>query len=107
MLQRPTRSLRRCNPLFCRAVSIQDFARRAHHNLGDMGIDAALHRTRRPPPLSEISQIWKLRVVFNIKANDYRLITLVQYRDGVLMIRFFGSPVEHDQEYDAINAQAV
>ncbi len=46
-------------------------------------------------------------MVFNIKANDYRLITLVQYRDGVLMIRFFGSPVEHDQEYDAINAQAV
>lgn len=31
------------------------------------------------------------RVAFNIKANDYRLIALVQYVDGVLMIRFFGS----------------
>jgi mRNA interferase HigB len=31
------------------------------------------------------------RVVFNIKANDYRLVAMVQYRDGVLMIRFFGS----------------
>jgi len=26
------------------------------------------------------------RVAFNIKANDYRLIALVQYVDGVLMI---------------------
>jgi mRNA interferase HigB len=29
------------------------------------------------------------RVVFNIKGNDCRLIALVQYADGVLMIRFF------------------
>lgn len=40
------------------------------------------------------------RVVFNIKADDYRLIALVQYVDGVLMIRFFGS---HDG-YDGIDA---
>lgn len=31
------------------------------------------------------------RVVFNIKGNDYRLITVGQYVHGVLMIRFFGS----------------
>jgi mRNA interferase HigB len=43
------------------------------------------------------------RVVFNVKANDYRLIALVQYVDGVLMIRFFGS---HD-EYDGIDAETV
>ena len=43
------------------------------------------------------------RVVFNIKANDYRLISLVQYQAGVLMIRFFGS----HQEYDQIDAEAV
>jgi mRNA interferase HigB len=43
------------------------------------------------------------RVVFNIKANDYRLVTLVQYRAGVLMIRFFGS----HQEYDAVDAETV
>ena len=43
------------------------------------------------------------RVVFNIKANDYRLIALVQYADGVLMIRFFGS----HEEYDGIDAETV
>ena len=43
------------------------------------------------------------RVVFNIKANDYRLIALAQYVDGVLMIRFFGS----HEEYDGINAETV
>jgi mRNA interferase HigB len=43
------------------------------------------------------------RVVFNIKANDYRLIALVQYENGVMMIRFFGS----QEEYDKIDAETV
>jgi mRNA interferase HigB len=43
------------------------------------------------------------RVVFNIKANDYRLVAVVQYQAGVLMIRFFGS----HQEYDQIDAESV
>jgi len=43
------------------------------------------------------------RVVFNIKANDYRLIALVQYAAGVLMIRFFGS----HEEYAKIDAESV
>ena len=43
------------------------------------------------------------RVVFNIKANDYRLVALVQYRAGIVMIRFFGTHAE----YDEIDAQIV
>lgn len=43
------------------------------------------------------------RVVFNIKANDYRLITLVNYQAGILMVRFFGS----HEEYDKIDAETV
>jgi len=43
------------------------------------------------------------RVVFDIKANDFRLIALVQYVDGILMIRFFGS----HEEYDGIHAETV
>jgi mRNA interferase HigB len=43
------------------------------------------------------------RVVFNIKANDYRLIALVEYKNGVVMIRFLGS----HEEYDKINAETV
>jgi mRNA interferase HigB len=43
------------------------------------------------------------RVVFNIKANDYRLVALVQYQAGVLMIRFFGS----HEEYDAVDVESV
>ena len=43
------------------------------------------------------------RVVFNIKANDFRLVALVQYVDGILMIRFFGS----HEEYDGIDAETV
>ena len=43
------------------------------------------------------------RVVFNIKANDYRLITLVQYQGGVVMIRFCGS----HEEYDKVDAETV
>jgi mRNA interferase HigB len=43
------------------------------------------------------------RVVFNIKANDFRLIALIQYIEGIVMIRFFGS---HD-DYDGVNAETV
>jgi len=43
------------------------------------------------------------RVVFNIKANDYRLVAVVQYREGILFIRFFGS----HEEYDKINAETI
>jgi mRNA interferase HigB len=43
------------------------------------------------------------RVVFNIKANDYRLVAVVQYEAGVLMIRFFGS----HEDYDKINAETI
>lgn len=43
------------------------------------------------------------RVVFNIKGNDYRLVAVVEYRAGVLAIRFFGSHAE----YDAIDAQSI
>ena len=43
------------------------------------------------------------RVVFNIKANDYRLIAVVQYENGMMMIRFFGS----HEEYDEVDAETV
>jgi mRNA interferase HigB len=41
--------------------------------------------------------------VFDIKANDFRLIVMVQYANGVLMIRFFGS----HKDYDRIDAETV
>jgi mRNA interferase HigB len=43
------------------------------------------------------------RVVFNIKGNDYRLVASLQYRAGVLAIRFFGN----HGEYDEIDAETV
>ena len=43
------------------------------------------------------------RVVFNIKANDFRLIGAMDYRTGIVMIRFFGSHAEYDQ----INTETV
>lgn len=38
-----------------------------------------------------------LKVVFNIKGNDYRLNAQVQYQAGVLVIRFFGTHAESDK----------
>jgi mRNA interferase HigB len=43
------------------------------------------------------------RAVFNIKSNDFRLIVMVRYANGVLMIRFFGS----HEDYDRIDAETV
>jgi mRNA interferase HigB len=43
------------------------------------------------------------RVVFNIKGNDYRLVSRVQYQARILIIRFFGSHAE----YDKIDAETL
>lgn len=43
------------------------------------------------------------RVVFNIKGNDYRLIVAINYRFGIVYIRFVGS----HQEYDRVDAATV
>ena len=43
------------------------------------------------------------RVVFNIKGNDFRLVALVRYKSGIIMIRFFGT----HEEYDEIDAETV
>jgi mRNA interferase HigB len=40
------------------------------------------------------------RVVFNIKGNRYRLVTAVDYRFGIVYIRFIGT----HQEYEKIDA---
>ena len=43
------------------------------------------------------------RVVFNIKANDYRLVAQLNYQAGTLEIRFFGTHAE----YDDIDAETI
>jgi mRNA interferase HigB len=43
------------------------------------------------------------RVVFNIKGNDYRLVTVVDYRRHVVFIKWLGTHAE----YDKIDAKTV
>jgi mRNA interferase HigB len=51
----------------------------------------------------KVSVLQGRRAVFNIKGNDFRLVAALQYRAGVLAIRFFGSHAE----YDKIDAETV
>lgn len=44
-----------------------------------------------------------LRVVFNIKGNDYRLLCEINYQAQLVVIRWFGS---HEQ-YDQIDADKI
>ena len=37
------------------------------------------------------------RVIFNIKGNDYRLVVIVEYRKGMLFVRFIGTHAEYDR----------
>ena len=37
------------------------------------------------------------RVVFNIKGNDYRLVVLVRYGQGLMFIRFVGTRAQYDK----------
>jgi len=43
------------------------------------------------------------RVVFNICGNKYRLVTKIDYRHGVVLIRFVGT----HKQYDAVNAGEI
>lgn len=43
------------------------------------------------------------RAVFNIKGNNYRLITKINYDYKILWIRFIGT----HEEYDKINAETI
>ena len=43
------------------------------------------------------------RVVFNIKGNSYRLVVKINYKAGVIWIRFVGT----HNEYDQINAETI
>jgi len=43
------------------------------------------------------------RVVFNIKADDYRLVSLMDYKAGIVMIRFFGT----HEDYDKVDAETM
>jgi mRNA interferase HigB len=56
---------------------------------------------RRSHPKASILK--RGRAVFNIKANDYRLVAQLNYAAGTLEIRFFGNHAE----YDRIDAETV
>ena len=43
------------------------------------------------------------RIVFNIKGNDYRLVTAVHYNRNMMFIRFIGT----HREYDKIDATEI
>jgi mRNA interferase HigB len=37
------------------------------------------------------------RVVFNIKGNDYRLVTAIDYEKGIVWIKWIGTHSDYDQ----------
>jgi len=41
--------------------------------------------------------VGKRRYVFNIKGNDYRMVTVVVFFNGVIDIRFAGTHAEYDK----------
>ena len=59
------------------------------------------HILREQYPSASI--IGNNRAVFNIRGNNFRLVTQVNYERGVVRVRFFGTHAE----YDRIDASEV
>ena len=75
-------------------------------------LDAWFHEARQarwksPAEVKEhyrsASPVGADRVVFNIKGNDYRLVTAVDYRRGIVFIKWVGS----HEDYDKIDVRTV
>ena len=43
------------------------------------------------------------RIVFNIKGNQYRLVTAVDYKRQIIYIRFIGT----HRQYDGVNSEEI
>ena len=50
-----------------------------------------------------VSSVGNHRYVFNIKGNDYRLITIIKFRPSFVYIRFTGTHSDYDRIKDIEN----
>lgn len=75
-------------------------------------LDAWFHEVQRaewrsPPDVKESYAMASIvsgdRVVFNIKGNDYRLVTAIDYRRHIVFVKSIGS----HRDYDGIDARTV
>lgn len=46
---------------------------------------------------SNASIVGNDRVVFNVKGNDYRLVTAIDYRRGIVFIKWIGGRKKYDK----------
>ncbi len=46
---------------------------------------------------SNVRIIGANRAVFNVKGNNYRLVLVIQYKKGLVDIRFIGTHAEYDR----------
>ncbi|MCL5126430.1 MAG: type II toxin-antitoxin system HigB family toxin [Deltaproteobacteria bacterium] len=46
---------------------------------------------------SNVRIIGANRAVFNVKGNNYRLVVVIQYKKGLVDIRFVGTHAEYDR----------
>lgn len=60
-------------------------------------------RRRSSASTQQASIVSADRIVFNIKDNDYRLVTAVDFEKGIAWIKWIGT----HRDYDRINVRTV
>jgi mRNA interferase HigB len=82
------------------------------HRAVKAALDAWFHEAKRAEWKNSIdvkerypsaSIVGAERVVFNIKGNDYRLVTAIDYRRGIVFIKWLGA----HKDYDKIDVRTV
>ncbi len=63
--------------------------------------EAARAQWRNPAEVKKMyasaSLVGGERVVFNVKGNDYRLVTAIDYRRQIIFVKWIGSHADYDQ----------
>ena len=71
--------------------------------IGTWIVDVGGSRWRTPQDIKDkyasASMLERNTVIFNVRGNEYRLVTIVAYQTGVVVVEWIGTHAEYTKKY--------